>query len=306
MSVRPEGTARAVVAALVAASTAIASCSAAPTPTVKPTSSAPTAEASAASPGPTAGPPSAQSSAAPASPEPTAAASPGLRPYLDIATIEDPQFAGYVVGPGSFSTVTMRWIEPSVTCPARSDSGGRASSVGIWAGIQDAISHLEQAGTVVTCTSSGVATHRAFWEAYPLRATFFPIRSAPGHRMYARVEARGSGWSYLVKDLSTGAIASASHTGAPVAALYAEWLVERGLCLGSLTKLCMLPSFVPVVVLAASMTVVGARPSGITGRWPAAQPLPIERIQMFEGIGGLATTSSLRGTSSAFSVSRVP
>jgi hypothetical protein len=222
---------------------------------------------------------------------PTPKPAPTQRPGSTASVFETTGFAGYVASGGAFRSTTISWIEPKVTCTA-----GAYSAVGIWVGIQDDTNKLQQAGTFAICDGTRGLIRRSFWEAFPEAAVPFagPI-PVPGHRMTARVSVKGSLWTYVVKDLTTGKSASANHR-VVMSPLIATWLVERPPYPGSVTNLGPLAHFGPYRITSAGATSRTASGSINRGDWRSI------RTAMVRNGRTLASASALSSSGRAFTV----
>lgn len=219
-------------------------------------------------------------------PPPTPTRAPG-----STSVFETEGFAGYVASGGAFRSTTISWIEPKITCTA-----GAYSAVGIWVGIQDDTSKLQQAGTFAICDRTRGLIRRSFWEAFPEAAVPFagPI-PVTGHRMTAKVSVKGSLWTYVVKDLTTGKSASANHR-VMMAPLIATWLVERPPLPGSVTNIGPLARFGPYRITSA-----GAASGTATGPINGGDWRSI-RTSMIRNGRTLATVSALSSSGRVFTV----
>ena len=113
----------------------------------------------------------------------TVVAAPNVYVRNDTST----NWSGYVAAPGTFTSVSAQWTEPTVTC------GASAAYSAFWVGIDgDTSSTVEQTGTDADC-SGGSPKYYAWYEMYPK----FPVNLSgavhPGDAMTATVSTSGGG-----------------------------------------------------------------------------------------------------------------
>jgi hypothetical protein len=98
-------------------------------------------------------------------------------------------WAGYAVSgaPGSFTSVSASWTQPSVTC------GSQAAYSAYWVGLDgDNTSTVEQIGTEADCVG-GSAVYSSWYEMYPHRSYATPLPVTPGNTYEASVVSLGGG-----------------------------------------------------------------------------------------------------------------
>jgi Peptidase A4 family len=108
-------------------------------------------------------------------------------------------WAGYTSAgkPGTFTSVSASWAEPTVTC----DANQTFSS--FWVGLDgDGTNMVEQTGTEADCTN-GAAIYQGWFEMFPNAPVFYNSPVDPGDAMSASVVANGGGSFTLTLNDST-------------------------------------------------------------------------------------------------------
>jgi len=229
-------------------------------------------------------------------------------------------WAGYVVsrsagsGSGSgFSSVSGTWTVPGAACAA-----GRESHSAVWVGLGGANEHangLEQVGTDADCARTGAAEYSAWYELIPAGPVNLKLSVRPGDQMTASVTVRAHDVTLRMRDLSTGARASATRHVANVDVSSAEWIVEApSVCLAADACATLgLTDFGTVSFASATATAEGHTGPIADPAWSAsALELRQAADQGFRGRPGrrfgvtdalvTATPSAVSGANSAFSV----
>jgi len=127
-------------------------------------------------------------------------------------------WAGYFVSGGQFTSASTTWTEPSLTCPARSNSAFAS-----FAGLDGAnTSTVEQIGTVDTC-KNGSVVHRPFYEIFPRGPAYIAKSVRAGDSLTATVTGTTSklftltlvnhsqGWSFSTQQRSAKAQLSSAE-----------------------------------------------------------------------------------------------
>jgi hypothetical protein len=122
----------------------------------------------------------------------------------------------------TYSTVTGKWSEPSVTCTSTT------SLAAFWVGIDGySSSSVEQDGTLAECYL-GTAYYFSWWEMYPTNAVQVVGESvSPGDSISASVVKSGSSYALKVTDSThTANSFSTTQTCSGCADSSAEWIAE--------------------------------------------------------------------------------
>jgi hypothetical protein len=122
----------------------------------------------------------------------------------------------------TYSTVTGKWSEPSVTCTSTT------SLAAFWVGIDGySSSSVEQDGTLAECYL-GTAYYFSWWEMYPTNAVQVVGESvAPGDSISASVVKSGSSYALKVTDSThTANSFSTTQTCSSCVDSSAEWIAE--------------------------------------------------------------------------------
>ncbi len=110
-------------------------------------------------------------------------------------------WAGYAASgsPGSFTSVSASWIQPTVRC------GSTNTYSSFWVGLDGANdSTVEQLGTEADCIA-GRPVYFGWWEMFPGRAHFTNMAVVPSHLYRAVVASLGAGrFALVINDATTG------------------------------------------------------------------------------------------------------
>jgi Peptidase A4 family len=126
---------------------------------------------------------------APAGPTPAWASSPQAQEAANAAATTSQNWAGYVSAgnAGTFTSVSVSWTEPAVTCTAAN------TFASFWAGLDgDGTNTVEQTGTEADC-NGGAASYQGWFEMFPAAPVFYNNPVQPGDAMSASVVANGGG-----------------------------------------------------------------------------------------------------------------
>lgn len=144
-------------------------------------------------------------------------------------TASSTNWSGYAATGGPFTSVSSKWVQPSVSCTSA------ATYAGFWVGLDgynDAT--VEQTGTLGEC-SGGSASYASWYELYPNPPVYYSSTVKPGDHMKASVTANSptsftmkisdttEGWSHNV----TKSVSSAPPRSS------AEVIVEAPCCTSS-------------------------------------------------------------------------
>ena len=123
--------------------------------------------------------------------------------------------------PGTFTSVSSSWTEPTVTCTAQQTFSS------FWVGLDgDGTQSVEQTGTEADC-NNGVATYQGWFELFPNAPVFYNNPVAPGDTMSASVVAnRGTAFTLTLSDQTQGWTQSTDQTSATVQLGSAEIIAE--------------------------------------------------------------------------------
>jgi hypothetical protein len=152
-------------------------------------------------------------------------------------TATSPNWVGYAINSGGYTSVASGWTQPAVDCAAGD------GAVVFWVGLDGWGSNaVEQTGTEAIC-SGGKAAYSAWWETYPTNSiTAYADRVAPGDVMSAKVVYQGaSGYELYLTDRTQGWTEDTVHPGSAAATnVSAEIVAETP---GSGSGLAALPDF---------------------------------------------------------------
>jgi hypothetical protein len=98
-------------------------------------------------------------------------------------------WSGYAAAgqPGTFTSVSSSWTQPTVTC------GTQQTFSSFWVGLDgDGTQSVEQTGTEADC-ANGAASYQGWWEMFPAAPVFYNNPVQPGDAMSASVTANGGG-----------------------------------------------------------------------------------------------------------------
>ena len=196
-------------------------------------------------------------------------------------------WAGYVLGNGTFSEADVNWVVPRVS-PTAANTYSSA-----WVGVDGVGNNdLIQTGTEQDWTN-GAADYYAWFEILPAPATVIdnaPV--SPGDQMQADVAEQSPGtWLISIVDLNKWSFQQTVSYGGP--AMTAEYILERpSSCLAG----CLLP-------LANFATINFTTPRASVTTQPA--DVTAFQLAMTDDGGGVIAQSSTLGTDGSFAVSRV-
>lgn len=227
-------------------------------------------------------------------------------------SIDSSNWSGYAVHRQgvSYHKVVGRWVEPGATCVP-----GRQSFSSFWVGLggySQSSSALEQVGTEVDCTRSGLLSSSAWYELVPAPSIPFDLNVSPGDQLSATVTVDGHRVVVALSDLTRHTGFSKVLNAGPVDISSAEWIAEA-------PSDCVTPTACQTLPLAD----FGSAPFGsafaqstdghagaITDprwRWTNIRLVPEgRRFVINNGSGsaiGAATASPLRSDGTAFTVS---
>lgn len=97
-------------------------------------------------------------------------------------------WSGYAAAgqPGTFTSVSSSWTQPTVTCTAQQTFSS------FWVGLDgDGTQSVEQTGTEADC-ANGAARYQGWWEMFPAAPVFYSNPVKPGDAMTASVTANGN------------------------------------------------------------------------------------------------------------------
>lgn len=118
------------------------------------------------------------------------AGGPGRSPIVGYSHSTSTNWAGYAAlgSPGTFSSVSATWVQPSVTCTSQNTYSA------YWVGLDgDTTSTVEQLGTEADC-AGGSARYYAWFEMYPRRGYYInTVTVRAGDSYSASVSYQGSG-----------------------------------------------------------------------------------------------------------------
>ena len=123
--------------------------------------------------------------------------------------------------PGTFTSVSSSWTEPTVTCTAQQTFSS------FWVGLDgDGTQSVEQTGTEADC-NNGVATYQGWFEMFPNAPVFYNNPVAPGDTMSASVVANGGGaFTLTLSDQTQGWTQTTDQTSAVAQLGSAEIIAE--------------------------------------------------------------------------------
>jgi hypothetical protein len=123
--------------------------------------------------------------------------------------------------PGTFTSVSSSWTEPTVTCTAQQ------TFASFWVGLDgDGTQSVEQTGTEADC-NNGVATYQGWFEMFPNAPVFYNNPVAPGDTMSASVVANGGGaFTLTLSDQTQGWTQTTDQTSAVAQLGSAEIIAE--------------------------------------------------------------------------------
>jgi Peptidase A4 family len=110
-------------------------------------------------------------------------------PITNAATMTSQNWAGYAAAgtPGTFTSVSASWTQPTVTC------GAAQTFSSFWVGLDgDGTPSVEQTGTEADC-DGGTAAYQGWFEMFPAAPVFYNQPVQAGDAMTASVVANGDG-----------------------------------------------------------------------------------------------------------------
>lgn len=191
-----------------------------------------------------------------------------------------------------FTSVSGSWIVPTAK---QASEGYEATWVGL-GGASDESSALEQVGTESDYVD-GEATYSAWYELVPKAPVTLKLAVQPGDRITAEVTVSGTTVKVSLTNTTTGkSVTKTRHMSAPDTSS-AEWVAEAPSAQTRFgTQVLPLSDFGKVTFTGATATANG-HTGGITDpNWTT------EKVDL-AGDTNAATTSSLKQSSTAFSVS---
>ena len=120
-----------------------------------------------------------------------------------------PNWVGYAINSGGYTSVESHWTQPAVDC-----SQGDGTVV-FWVGLDGWGSNaVEQTGTQAKCVG-GAASYSAWWETYPTNGIAgYSDSVLPGDHIYAKVTYLGaSGYELYLSDATQGWVEDGAHPG---------------------------------------------------------------------------------------------
>ena len=142
--------------------------------------------------------------------------------FQGLTQVQSTNWSGYADTSTTFSTVTGKWTEPSVSCSSQT------SLAAFWVGIDGFTSgSVEQDGTLAEC-SGGRAFYFSWWEMYPTNSIQVVGSSVrPGDSISASVVRSGGSYTLKVTDSSrSGNSFTTTQSCSSCANSSAEWIAE--------------------------------------------------------------------------------
>jgi Peptidase A4 family len=139
-----------------------------------------------------------------------------------LTKVHSNNWSGYADTGSSYSTVTGRWTEPSVSCTSTT------SLAAFWVGIDGFnSSSVEQDGTLAECYG-GTAYYYTWWEMYPSNAIQVVGGTLrPGDHISASVVRSGTSYTLKVTDSTRSGDSFTTKQGCSSCAnTSAEWIAE--------------------------------------------------------------------------------
>lgn len=215
-------------------------------------------------------------------------------------TVVSSNWAGYAVTGRSFKHVSARWTESKGAC----EPGGRSYS-SAWVGIggfKDGSPGLEQTGTDLDCSSSGRASHEAWFELVPAPSRPIKMKIHGGDKMAASVTVRGKNVKIILRNRTTNRTFVKRAKMKRPGVESAEWIVEApsGCTSDGHCEVLPLGNFGTERFTQASATTVKGRTGSISSSaWNRAKIILAEGDS---GNGATAEPSALADGGRAFSV----
>ena len=222
-------------------------------------------------------------------------------------SVTSTNWAGYVVRKNrvSFRSVVATWKQPATVC-----KNEYPTFSAIWVGLggyNQNSNALEQVGTELDCSVSGIASASAWYELVPAPATNIAMRINTGDTIKASVTVVGRRVTVALTDATRHRSFSKTISAASVDVTSADWIVEApSECLNNnFCRTLPLTDFGSVLLSGASaQTTTGRRGSISSSLWGRTKItlLPGGRTYILFGIAAQATPSALTGAGSAFAV----
>jgi hypothetical protein len=237
-----------------------------------------------------------------------ASASASARMVYATQTSTSSNWAGYVAGGNTFSSVSGGWTVPT----AKSDTDGYSATwIGL-GGASSSSSSLEQVGTESDYVD-GRTTYTAWYELVPEAPVTLKLSVHAGDRMTAKVAVSGTTVTISITDQTTGrTVTRTLHMSDPDSSS-AEWVAEAPTVEYSngASEVVPLADFGKVSFTSASATSTAGHTGAIAD--PAWSTEKVDLVSSSSGgpgggrfaaasSGAQATTSSLKSGGSAFSV----
>ncbi len=199
----------------------------------------------------------------------------GLPKFMKGTTAQSTNWSGYAADSGTYTSVSAKWTEPTVTCSKTAYSS-------FWVGLDGYNSStVEQTGTDSDCNGS-TPTYYAWYEMYPAYPVNLSKTVRPGDAMSASVTAGSShsftlvisdstqNWTFQVKKTLTSAKQSSAEViaEAPSSSSGVLPLADFGTVhfSNSLVDGQAIGNFNPVeIVMVTSGGTVKAQPSALSG-----------------------------------------
>ena len=191
-------------------------------------------------------------------------------------------WAGYAVSGTTFRTVSGTWAQPAADCSA---STAEQTASAFWVGLggnSETSNALEQTGTEVDCSATGVATYSAWYELVPAASVKAPLKVAAGDRIAAAVQVSGTNVTVRLRNLTTGKSFTKTLRMASPDVSSAEWIAEAPSALTPRgTRILPLTDFGTVRFSSATATSTSGHTGAISdAAWSAT------RVDLLSDIGG--------------------
>jgi len=216
-------------------------------------------------------------------------------------------WAGYVAHKSgvSFRSVAAKWKQPAAVCSTPYPTYS-AAWVGL-GGYSATSNALEQVGTELDCSATGVASSSAWYELVPAPSAKVSMTIRPGDSISARVTVIGKRVTLTLTDSTRRKSFSKTVNAPSVDVTSAEWIVEApsGCFNDNLCRTLPLTDFRAVSFSGASAQTTSARSGSISSRlWQNTKITlqPDGRTYIVYGAAGQATPTALASGGSSFSV----
>ncbi|MBV8065914.1 MAG: hypothetical protein JOY72_11150 [Actinobacteria bacterium] len=164
----------------------------------------------------------------------SATAAPGIHHSSSTST----NWAGYAVNGQTFTDVKGSWVQPAVTCAARSSTYS-AFWVGI-GGFSAGNGGLEQIGTESDCRA-GYPVYTAWYELLPADSTPIALTISSGDTVSAEVSVNGPVATLTLTDVTTNQTFTTQQTPSLLDTSSAEWIAEAPSQCGGRNRCTPLP-----------------------------------------------------------------